>query len=318
MEEIECIFCGNDSSEFISENGYSGKKCKECQLIYISPRPSLADIIDIYGHDDAHISAQTHIESDFFKSLYAKHNLNIITSYINKGSMLEIGAGAGYFLYEADKIGFDPYGIEFNHTQSRHIRENLNIPCIETPLDISIYDYKKFDIIYHCDVLSHFYDPIAEMKTMNEMLRDDGLLVFETGNFAEIEPYYLKYIDKFQYPDHLFFFSDKSINELLDSAGFEVVYIYKYSLMPQLKLKFALVKLLSFIKNDKKMDSNIGSDSISTVDTKPSRDSSLIKKYLRYIYQYLTYFLRYRVGATVMKRGRPQTLIVVAKKKRQG
>ncbi|SFV56416.1 cytidylyltransferase domain protein [hydrothermal vent metagenome] len=314
MEEIDCIFCGGKSSEFIKEDGYSGKKCKECQLIYISPRPSLKDIVDIYGHDNAQISAQTHIESNFFKSLYAKHNLKIITSYRRGGSLLELGAGAGYFLDEARKKGFEPYGIELNHIQSKHIRDNLHIPCIESPLDISIYDYRKFDIIYHCDLLSHFYDPISEFQTMNEMLTDDGLLIFETGNFAEIEPQYLRYIDKFQYPDHLFFFSTKSIYELLDRAGFEVVEIYKYSLIPQLKLKFALVKLLSLLKNSKEIDSIGDSDDMSAVERASTNSSSIVKKYLRYTYQYLTYLLRYRVGAIAPKRGRPQTLIVIAKR----
>jgi len=316
VKEIDCIFCGSSSSEYINENGYSGKKCKECQLVYISPRPSLEDIIDIYGHDNAQISAQTHIESNFFKSLYAKHNLNIITSYRKKGSILELGAGAGYFLNEAQKKGFEPYGIEFNHIQSKHIRDNLRIPCIESPLDISIYDYRKFDIIYHCDVLSHFYDPISEFQTMNEMLTDDGLLIFETGNFAEMEPDYLRYIDKFQYPDHLFFFGTKSIYELLDRAGFEVVDIYRYSLIPQLKLKFALIRLLSFIKRSKNIEPNIDNN-IPTTDTKSPPKSSPIKRYLRYLYQYLIYLLRYRVGSISRKIGRPQTMIVVAKKNLQ-
>ena len=157
-------------------------------------------------------------------------------------------------------------------------------------------------------------DPIAEFQTMYEMLTDDGLLIFETGNFAEIEPSYLRYIDKFQYPDHLFFFSKKSIYELLDRAGFESVEIYSYSLIPQLKLKFALVKLLSFIKRDQKIDSDMDSSDMPAVDRPPSKKPSLIKKYLRYIYQYLLYILRYRVGAIAPKKGRPQTLIVVAKR----
>ena len=56
MNEIKCIFCDTKSDRVaIRENGYQGKQCPDCGLIYISPRPSLQEVIDLYGHDEAHI-----------------------------------------------------------------------------------------------------------------------------------------------------------------------------------------------------------------------------------------------------------------------
>jgi len=107
METIQCIFCKITSNDtVIEENGFYGKKCPNCNLIYISPRPLSSEIQSLYSHDQAQISAKTHLSSFFIKKLNANHNLKIITKFIQKGDLLEIGAGSGFFLMEVRKKDF--------------------------------------------------------------------------------------------------------------------------------------------------------------------------------------------------------------------
>jgi 2-polyprenyl-3-methyl-5-hydroxy-6-metoxy-1,4-benzoquinol methylase len=167
MEIINCIFCGIENDYIaIQENGYLGRKCSQCGLIYISPRPSHEEITNLYSHDDAQIHAETHISSEFSKRLHAKHNLRIITSYVKDGALLEIGAGAGYFLDEARKIGFEPYGIEFNPIQATFIKNKLGIYCEETTLTGSLFNGRNFDVVYHCDVISHLFDSFKDFRNI--------------------------------------------------------------------------------------------------------------------------------------------------------
>ena len=127
-------------------------------------------------------------------------NAENIKKYINKGKILEIGAGGGYFLNEARKEGFGVYGLEFNKTQAKFIKDELNIPCERVALNNKTFNNEKFDVIYHCDVISHFYDPIAEFKKMKEKLNENGFVIFETGNLGDVSIPYFRYITKFQYP----------------------------------------------------------------------------------------------------------------------
>jgi len=64
---------------------------------------------------------------------------------------------------------------------------------------------QSFDVIYHCDVVSHLHDPIADFRAMRGRLRDRGLLLFETGNLGDVPVDRLALVPRFQYPDHLFF-----------------------------------------------------------------------------------------------------------------
>ena len=108
MKETRCIFCDkNSNNTVIVDNGYKGKKCPTCGLIYISPRPLFSTIRKMYRYDRAQISAISHITNTILKRLIAKHHIRIIKEFIEKGSLLEIGSGAGYFLDEAKKEKFD-------------------------------------------------------------------------------------------------------------------------------------------------------------------------------------------------------------------
>lgn len=237
MNEINCIFCDVGSDDVvIRENGFNGRKCPQCGLIYISPRPSFEEIIDLYGHDDAHISAQALVGASFRKRLFARHHLKLMRPFVSSGALMEIGAGGGYFLAESREMGFDPYGLEFNPIQAEFIRSEFGIPCEESPLSPSIFDGKKFDVVYHSDVLSHLYDPIAEFEKTNEIMKDGSYLVFETGGLADADKSYFKHFQRFQYPDHLFFLSADNLQDLLRRTGFEIQKTFRYSIFPQLLL----------------------------------------------------------------------------------
>ena len=97
LENIKCVFCNRDSNNvIIEENGYEGKKCLYCDLIYISPRPKKEFFTNLYHTNNANISADSHISSAFAAKIRAKHTLSIIKKFIKSGHMLEIGSGGGF------------------------------------------------------------------------------------------------------------------------------------------------------------------------------------------------------------------------------
>jgi len=303
MEKINCIFCNHGKAQqVIYENDYFGKQCNDCNLIYISPRPTIKEIFDIYGHDQAHLSADTHIQGSYLKRLYARHTLGLIKRYCTQGEMLEIGSGGGYFLDEARKIGFKPHAIELNTAQAAFIKNNLNIPCQEKPFCHNSFGEKKFDILYHCDVISHLHDPIDAFKIMYSKLQKNGYLVFETGNIGDIDKTYYELFPAFQYPDHLFFFTQENLINLLNQTGFTVKKVYAYSIIPHLTL---LKWLQAFVKSTAKTKSSTKKDPYL-----PSKPIGLLKK----IYYQGLCFLRYKLGRIMPKKNRPQTLIIIAQK----
>ncbi len=310
MEDIACIFCAKKSNYVaIEEDGYQGKKCSDCSLIYISPRPMIDEVLDIYGHGNAHITAQSHIAGSFLKRLYARHHLAILKKYIKKGKILEIGSGAGYFLDEARRLGFEPFGLELNPDQAEFMQKTLHIPCEQKPLAINSFSGTTFDVICHSDVISHFHDPIKEFGTMHALLGENGYLMFETGNIGDVDAAYYPLFSSFQYPDHLFFFSEQTISLLLEKTGFKLVGFYRYSIVPQL----SFMRWLKSLKNTPEMVDSTKYFDQNAVSAQ-NAFIALLKKCLKNSYYYFLYFLRYGLGKYAPKKNRPQTIMVIARK----
>ncbi len=311
MAEAECIFCNQKSSNVvIEEEGYQCKKCLICNLIYVSNRPSLEEIEKLYNDAWANRSADISISGFFSKRLQARHHLRIIKKFTTKGSILEIGPGEGSFLYAAKKEGFEVYGIELNNIQADFIRNRLGIPCEASPLSAYSFGGKKFDVIYHRDVISHFYDPIAESRKMNEGLKENGFLIFETGNLGDMEEKYFKLFSSFQLPEHLFFFSDKNLKELLRRTGFEFVKAYRYSKVP----------LLWIMRGLKARTDQVASLSERKDSSRPNSSFRKINQFifnylLRNIFNYFSYLMLYKIGYVIPKKGRPQSVLVIAQKR---
>lgn len=238
MDTVGCLLGHGPSDDIaIVENGYTGRRCGTCGLIFISPRPTAAETLALYRDDAAHLSASTHFAHDAAAVLMARHHLRYVRRLVRPGArLLEIGSGTGAFLREAQAVGYEVYGLEPNPVQAERIRA-MGLRCEQEPLSRSVFGDVRFDIIYHCDVLSHFSDPIAEFALMRERLAPGGFIVFETGNGADVHPRYYRLFRSWQYPDHLYFFGRATLRELIARAGLRTVGMRAWSTLPQMAVQ---------------------------------------------------------------------------------
>jgi len=307
-ETIHCVFCKSSSTpdkEVITENGWSGKQCASCGLIYVSPRPTAGEVLDIYSDVSVDYYAVEFANVRDYRGLCARFTANIIMRHVSSGDLLEIGAAHGIFCDEFRKAGFTPFAIELNPLMAKSI-EALGVPCEQRPL-VDAFPGRTFDVIYHCDVTSHFYDIIGEFQTMAQRLRPGGTLVFETGNLGDVWHPLLKLVPAFHYPDHLFFLSRKSIKSLMNESGFEIVRIHRFSTLPEYFLDFVMGirRRLSGTKNKSNTPSNAAS-----IGPAKQVSSSFKKRFMGWV----QFMCHYRIGS-VMAFNRVQcTQIVVARK----
>jgi SAM-dependent methyltransferase len=311
MESVGCIFCQKPNDNIaISENGYHGRRCVNCGLIYISPRPSPLETAQLYTEDHAALYADAQLHFGRYKEKEASETIKIIKKFKSNGTILELGAGGGAFLTTARQYGFIPYAIEPNPIEAAWIDQNLKIPCELVALNPKTFDGKKFDVVYHRDVLSHLYDPISTFQLINQSLKDKGLVIFETGNIADVNPRYLRLFSQFLYPDHLYFFGENSLQLLLERTGFERLKIYRNSIVLSLLLQKALWNFKGRLKDE---DSVIAMRPVhARNDTTKTRFSA--KRKLRLLYRYTSHYVE-KLGGVFPKNEWPLKLLVVAEKR---
>jgi SAM-dependent methyltransferase len=237
-----------------------------------------------------------------------------VQRYRRNGSLLEIGAGGGDFLNAARNRGYQVHGVEPNEKLARYIRETYSLPC-ETRDVSAAFGEATFDVVYHCNVLSHLADPLGTFRAINRRLKDDGIMVFETGNVGEVDRKYYELYPGFQLPDHLFFFGEHSLDLLLARAGFERVETRRYSLVPQMLLgrRYRRIAYKAGLEIPVRAEPpRVGDDSVRPLEpiSRPSawRDCGLFSKDLAF------HTLRYVLGQLLPTSGRPCAVIVVARK----
>jgi SAM-dependent methyltransferase len=310
MESIPCIFGhGYSDDVVIEENGFQGRRCPGCGLIFISPRPDPREVLELYHQDEAHLSAEHHhgynpsADLDARTHFHAIYNSNSVSR--KPLSILEIGCGDGRFLQVARENGHAVFGVELNPHQARHVQEKLGIPCETTPFSPHSFADKKFDIIFHSDVTNHLSDPIEDFTVMREKLNPHGQLVFETGNGADIHPRYYKYIPGWKFPDQRFLFGEASLRELLQRAGFNRSHFVSWSILPQL----ALIRAL-------RRNKTRTPGSRPTSGTSQAEQTHLLKKrrLLQLASAHTMHFARFTLGSFSSDPQVPRTMLVWAMK----
>lgn len=131
---------------------------------------------------------------------------------------------------------------------------------------------KKFDLICACHVLEHAHDPYIFLKNLRNVLSKDGKIFIEIPDFSYFsEP---ENIEDSIY-EHLHYFSIKSIQNLFDRLGLEVISI-KRNLNKNNKtcINYAMQILATFKTSKKNTFDNV-------LKVKNINENKIIKRYLR-------------------------------------
>lgn len=285
--ESRCVVCGETSQKVvIHEEPYSGRRCS-CGTVYTSPMPA-EDEID-FTHD-------AHPEE--FYSLSADYKARWLARSCPQGRLLEVGCGNGSFLAAARQLGFDVYGLEPHAGRAANASGRYGLEVRSEFLEDTTWPHASFDVVYHCDMLSHFPDPIRSLQAMIRLLRPNGRLCFEVGLIGGISTPWYWLVRRLGLEHHLWLYSKSSLWRLLSAAGLEVVEAQSFGLIPYLGFgrTAALVRKLV-------------SGGLNATQTQLGR--RLANRVDAGLHQF-RYWLRYPVGAVSPKIG-PQTALIVAR-----
>lgn len=279
-----CFLCGGRSGRTLfAECGYAARQC-DCGILYTSPRPP-DGVVD--PTDDLH--------QDSYYELAAPMRIDFLHRYRPSGRLVEIGCGNGHFLREAMKRGYTVSGIEPNPARAARVRRELGIPVETALIETTRLAPASFDIVYHCDLLSHFPDPVLALERMAALAAPGGILYFEVGFVAGLSPFWYRAMGTLRMPHHRWFFGKAVLHTLLARCGLRIVRIRRCGLAPAL--------LLSRIG---RLTHTGGGATRGAADAGVRRPEALPRLRLRAA-------LRYRMGALVAGIG-PETALVIARK----
>ena len=258
MNKFICPIC--DSKHYVKKYkimGYNLLQCSECGVILLEHGLSFLQIKRIYkkhyfnnknslvGYID-YFSIQKGLEQTF------KNRLKAIQILKNPTNLLDVGTSTGIFLKVCNDVGINAQGIELSDEAVKYARNTLGVSVTHTSLEEFVSN-EKFDTITSWDVVEHIYSPNSFFDKVYELLADGGYFVFTTGN---IESLVAKISGKrwhlFNLPDHIFFYSEKTIARLLNKHKFKVIRIsYPHSVYNLSYLLERFMKTVLRVNNPK-------------------------------------------------------------------
>ncbi|HEA28537.1 MAG TPA: class I SAM-dependent methyltransferase [Leeuwenhoekiella sp.] len=188
------------------------------------PKPA-KDELDRYYESEEYIS-HTDAKSSITDKLYQwvkkwmlGYKFRSIQQYQTQGRLLDLGAGTGDFLVEANKKGWSISGVEPN-AQARNLAKSKGINLNTDLSEIS----GKFEVITLWHVLEHVYDLDYYLEFLKTHLAENGILIIAVPNFKSYDA--IKYGSEwaaYDVPRHLYHFSQKSIQKLFANVDFELI-----------------------------------------------------------------------------------------------
>ena len=216
-----CIKCG--SAQLVPLPRYSRNHlthCKSCSFVFCHIAPCDQTLLDYYENN----YQRTNYFSPITRARY-NHLLDKFENKRNTNRILDIGCGHGFFLEVAKERGWEVYGTELSDKAIEDC-ENKGIQMHKGPIHEDTFEENTFDVVVSIEMIEHINYPTDYVKTIQRILRKGGQCYITTPNFNSLLRYYLKdKYDVIEYPNHLCYYTKKTISSLFKEHGLHPINI---------------------------------------------------------------------------------------------
>jgi len=230
---MKCYLC--DSENFNKRKGAVRDnpnleilECANCGLVTLS---SIQHINDVhYENSGMHGDELPSIESWLQEGEQDdQRRFDMLKPVLVNRKILDFGCGAAGFIHKAKYLAKEAVGVEL---ESRVRERSSDEISIYSNLDEADID---FDLITAFHVVEHLPDPLLILKKMASHLNSNGRIIIEVPNSEDalLTLYDSDAFQRFTYwSQHLFLFSDVTLNKLAKQAGLRVISIKQVQRYP--------------------------------------------------------------------------------------
>jgi len=196
--------------------------CQQCELWYLSPRLTEAEMLKIYARDD-YFSNEDYGYSDYaaqesgLRRTFAAFLKQLQQRTGATGSLLEIGCGHGYLLAEAAHRFNPRTGTDFSQEAANIAREqadDIHLGGLE-----SLPASKTFDTTISIEVIEHVYDLHAFMQGLVDRTNQHGIVAIATPNMGSIWRHLFANKWPSFLPEHISYFDRATLTRLMEQHG---------------------------------------------------------------------------------------------------
>lgn len=231
---LSCLVCGSKNYiPYLVKFNIEIKLCTRCMSAFSSKIP--INFNDLYDNTQQfnHHQRTYELNRKYRIKIFGHERLNLILKYKNKGKLVDIGCGNGWFLEIAKKY-FSVVGVEPNNSLLNFTSKKLKIDVYKK---INSLKKGEYDVITLFDVIEHVDKPMVYLKKISEKLKKNGIILIYTPNKDSLGFSYMKENQNLVIPPyHVTYLCPKSFNFVpnilkviyLKTFGLDLGDIYAY------------------------------------------------------------------------------------------
>jgi len=143
-------------------------------------------------------------------------------SLVEKGRLLEVGAGNGGFVKAAIARGWQVDATEISDSALELLRATGARVLAGDLRDAGVHE-ATYDLVASLEVVEHLSDPAAHLRELARITRPGGVLLITTPNFAGLSRKLFGMRWRVVDPEHLGYFEVGTLRHALRDAGFAAV-----------------------------------------------------------------------------------------------
>jgi len=241
---------------FDAPGTWSHLLCPHCELVWLNPKPTPADLPKLYADYYTHAAARD--DAGLLRAIArgvpvaglgyddvalepAVRRAGVLLSWLGpiremanrgvmglhgseRGSLLDFGCGDGAFLEHMRSLGWVVAGVERDPRAAESARKTLQADVVFASVEDALRaNPDGFDAITLSHVIEHLLDPIETLRDSARGLRPGGALVIATPNthsrgHRQFGRNWL-HLDP---PRHIHLFNTSTLTELVRRAGLRV------------------------------------------------------------------------------------------------
>lgn len=222
---IDCPSCdGASHTVLFVKRGYPIVRCDECSLVFANPQVDESVVLDEYregGSNDLWVDVLTSPRQLALDREKFAEILDELEPHRGEGRLLDIGTSIGLFLRLAHDRGWAGSGTEFGKRALVHARDELGLDVVETPIEELEGEH---DVVTVLSVLEHVNRPREFLGHVRRLLKPGGATYLIVPNVDSLACRVLhEEAATFDGRNHLLYFSPRTLTDLLEREGFEVV-----------------------------------------------------------------------------------------------
>ncbi|MBL7710509.1 MAG: class I SAM-dependent methyltransferase [Chitinophagaceae bacterium] len=225
--DISTVLLATDHT--VSKEKFPVVECSNCTLRFTQNVPGPECIAPYYKSEDyiSHTNTSKGLINRLYqfvrnRTMVSKRKLIQQSTGLSEGTLLDVGSGVGKFVQVMKQAGWQVTGLEPD-ADARKVAAQVYNTTLTDIAQFNDLPVGSFDAITMWHVLEHVHELQRYMQQLKALLKENGKLFIAVPNYRSTDAaIYKEHWAAYDVPRHLYHFSPRSIELLMEKNGMKV------------------------------------------------------------------------------------------------